>query len=162
MLSGATIRLEGKAMPTASATGQFGPPFTKNTRLPRHAGYLTAVGALFLCLAQVPSARADSASCLAKVSSYVTELDELLSKERNWLTPYYDLNERYFPFRDCETDALLEVVRQSNFIRTISYSSRAKFYFIEFANDRVLVDFYYYVSDKKSSPDTNTVGWVNK
>jgi hypothetical protein len=79
--------------------------------------YLIAVGALFLCLAQVPSARADSASCIAKVSSYVAELDELLSKERNWITPYNDLNKRYFPFRDCEADALLEVVRRSSFVR---------------------------------------------
>src|ERR1700722_15454388 len=89
-----------------------------------------AISALILCVAQAPSAHADSASCLAKVSAYVAELDKLLSKERNWLTPYDDLNERYFPFRDCEADALLEVVRSSNFIRSISYSSRTKTYFI--------------------------------
>jgi hypothetical protein len=64
------------------------------------AGRLTALGALLLCLAHGSSARADSASCLAKVSSYVAELDELLSREMNLLTPYYDLNERYSLFRD--------------------------------------------------------------
>jgi hypothetical protein len=34
-------------------------------------------------VAPAPSAHADSASCLAKVSAYVAELDKLLSKERN-------------------------------------------------------------------------------
>jgi hypothetical protein len=74
---------------------------------------VAAIGALILCLTQAPIARADSVSCLAKVSAYVAELDELLSKEKNWITPYDDLNARYFPFRDCEADALLEVVRSS-------------------------------------------------
>ena len=69
------------------------------------------------------SAQSDSASCIANASSYVVDLDALLSKEKNWITPYDDLNARYFPFRDCETDALLEVVRRSSFIRSISYHS---------------------------------------
>ena len=126
------------------------------------ASYLAAIGALILCVAQAPSAHADSASCLAKVSAYVAELDKLLSKERNWLTPYDDLNERYFPFRDCEADALLEVVRNSNFIRSISYSPRTKTYFIHFSSDEVLVSFVYHVSEKKSGPETNTALWIHK
>ena len=124
------------------------------------AGYLTAVSALFLCLAEVPSARADSASCIANVSSYVAELDALLSKERNWITPYDDLNERYFPFRDCEADALLEVVRRSSFIRSISYMSRTQEYLIHFSSDEVLVAFGYLVSEKKST--FNSALWVHK
>jgi hypothetical protein len=106
------------------------------------AGGLTALGALLLCLALVSSARADSASCLAKVSSYVAELDELLSKERNLLTPYFDLNERYFPFRDCEADALLEIARSSRFIRSISHNVRLNEYFIHFSSDSVKVGLY--------------------
>ena len=121
---------------------------------------MAAVGALLLCVAQVSSARGDSASCIAKVSSYVAELDELLSEERNWITPYTDLNKRYFPFRDCEADALLEAVRSSSFIRSISYHSGQ--YFIHFSSDEVVVGFTYYVSDKKSDPATNTAGWVHK
>jgi hypothetical protein len=85
-------------------------------------GYLTAFGALLV--AQAPNARADSASCLTKASSFVTELDELLLKEKNWSTPYFDLIDRYFPLRDCEADALLDVVRGSRFIRSISYHAR--------------------------------------
>jgi hypothetical protein len=123
---------------------------------------LATAGTVFLCLAQISIARADSESCLAKVSSYVTELDQLLAKERNWITPYFDLNKKYFPFRDCEADALLEVVRRSSFIRSVSYHSRSKYYYIEFASDKVSVNFGYYVSEKKSDPDTNTAGWVNK
>src|SRR5713226_7228359 len=75
--------------------------------------------ALLLGLAETLSARADSGSCLAKVSSYVSELDALLSKERNWITPYFDLNERYSPFRDCEAAELLDVVSRSRFIQPI-------------------------------------------
>jgi hypothetical protein len=95
-----------------------------------------------------------------KSVSYVAELDELLSNERNWITPYFDLNERYFPFRDCEADALLEEVRRSRFIRSISYHSGTKQYFIKFTSDEVVVGFAYYVSEKKS--DADHAGWVNK
>jgi hypothetical protein len=124
--------------------------------------YLAAAGAMPLCLVQVPSARGDSASCFAKVSFYVAELDELLSREKNRLTPYEDLNERYFPFRDCEVDPLLDVVRHSRFIRSISYTSGTKQYFITFMSEEVTIGFNYYVSEKKSDPDTNTVLWVHK
>lgn len=118
------------------------------------------ISALILCLAPAPSAHADSTSCLAKVSAFVAALDSLLSKERNWLTPYNDLNERYFPFRDCEADALLEVVRNSSFIRSISYSPRTKTYFIHFSSDEVLVGFAYRASEKKS--ETDTALWTHK
>jgi hypothetical protein len=124
--------------------------------------YLAAVGALLLSLTQILDARADSASCLAKAASYVAELDELFSKERNWLTPYDDLSERYFPFRDCEVDALLETVRRSRFIRSISHHSRADVYIIDFSNNDVLISFTYHVSEKKSDPDKKTALWVHK
>jgi hypothetical protein len=110
----------------------------KNAAVPKRrrdvAGYLIGVGALALGLTQASGAHADSASCLAKVSSYVAELDELLSKEKNWNTPYMDLTKRSFPIYDCEADALLEVVRGSHFIRSISYHSRTNQYFILFSN----------------------------
>ena len=124
------------------------------------ARHLIAVITVVFCLAQAPSARADSASCMANISSYVAELDALLSKERNLLTPYVDLNKRHFPFRDCEADALLEVVRRSSFIRSIGH--HAGQYFINFSNEKVEIGFTYYVSEKKSDPATNTAGWVNK
>jgi hypothetical protein len=126
----------------------------------RTARDLIAVLALVLCLASGPGARADSTSCMANISSYVTELDALLSKERNLLTPYIDLNKRHFPFRDWEADALLEVVRRSGFIRSIGH--HAGQYFIHFSNEKVVIGFTYYVSEKKSDPATNTAGWVNK
>jgi hypothetical protein len=72
----------------------------RKKRNPIAAGSLIAFSALFV--AHAPDARADSASCLAKATSFVVDLDELLSRERNWNTPYFDLIERYFPLRDCE------------------------------------------------------------
>jgi hypothetical protein len=126
------------------------------------AGRVTALGALFLCLALVSSARADSASCLAKVSSYVAELDELLTKKIYRLTPYNDLHERYFPFRDCEAEALVEEVRKSNFVRWIGYDPHTKTYFIHIRSDEVEVDFVYYVSERKTDPGSNITGWVHK
>jgi len=163
-------------MTTVPVTGQFGPPLfsvlskkgvvvdakwpTPKRRRLGSTGYLAVVGALFLCVAQVSSARGDSASCIAKVSAYVAELDALLSKERNWITPYDDLNERYFPFRDCEADALLDAIRRSSFIRSISYGSRTKEYLIHFSSDEVLVGFGYLVSEKKST--FSTALWVHK
>lgn len=121
------------------------------------AGFLTAFSAL---VAHAPNAYADSASCLAKVSSFVAELDELLFKEKSWITPYVKLNERYFPLRDCEVDSLLDMVRKSRFIQSISHNSRANEYFIHFSSDEVMLDFSYLVSEKKS----NFSGpmWVHK
>jgi hypothetical protein len=123
-------------------------------------GYLTAVGALLV--AQASSARADSALCLAKVTSYVAELDVLLLEVRNRLTPYNELSERYFPLRDCEADALLDVVRRSRFIRSISHDARTNAYFIRLSNNDVLVSFTYYVAEKKTNPGIYNTGWVNK
>ena len=126
------------------------------------AGHLIAVITLVFCLVKVPGARADSATCIAKVSSYVAELDQLLSTERNWLTPYDNLNERYFPLRDCEVDALLEVVRGSSFIRSISHNPRSDLYLVHFSSDRVQVGFGYRVSEKRSDRDGANALWVNK
>jgi hypothetical protein len=141
-------------------TEQFGLPPMKGRRLPRYDRYLTAVGAVILCLAQAPRASADSASCITKVSSYVAELDQLLLKERNWITPFMDLNTRYFPLRDCETAALLDAVRGSSFIRSISHDSRGKAYFIYFSSEEVSVGFGYLVSERKST--FASAIWVNK
>jgi hypothetical protein len=124
------------------------------------AGYLAAASAFFICVAQTSISRGDSASCVAKASSYVAELDALLSKERNWITPYNDLNERYFPFRDCEVDALLEEVSRSRFIRPITYHPRTKQYFIVFSSNDVQAGFAYLVSEKKSQ--AAFAGWVHK
>jgi hypothetical protein len=115
---------------------------------------LIAIGALVMGLMQAPDARADSASCLAKVSAYVVELDELLSKERNWNTPYMDLTKRSFPIYDCEVDALLAVVRQSHFIRSISYHAPTNQYFIFFSNGDADASFAYLASEKKSNAAT--------
>jgi hypothetical protein len=97
--------------------------------------YLIAVSALYLCLLQSPDARGDLGSCIANASAYVVEMDELLSRVKNQLTPYDDLNERSFPFQDCDVDALLEVVKRSRFIRLIDYHPPTKKYFIHFSSD---------------------------
>ena len=126
---------------------------------------LTWLGTLVLCVAHISSARADSAACLAKLSSYVAELDELFGREKKCvmsIIPYTDLNERYFPFRDCEPDALLEIVRSSRFVRSITHNPRNNKYFIHFSDDQVRVGLYYNASEKKSDPGVNTVGWVDK
>jgi hypothetical protein len=85
-----------------------------------------------------------------KVSSYVAEVDQLLTKERNWITPFLDLNNRSFPFVDCDVDALLEVVWQSRFRRPITYNPRTKEYFIVFSSNGVRVGFAYGALEKKS------------
>ena len=121
---------------------------------------LTAAGALYLCLVQSPDARADFESCIANVSAYIVELTELLSREKNWITPYIDLNERYFPIHDCRADALLEVVKRSRFIRTINYRPRTDEYVIYFSSADVEVSFNYLVSEKRSN--FKTALWTHK
>jgi hypothetical protein len=116
--------------------------------------------ALLLCVAQAPIARADPASCIEKVSSYVAELDQLLAKERNRITPFHDLNNRYFPFVDCDTDTLLEAVWRSRFIQPITYNPRAKEYLVLFSSKDVKVGFAYGTFEKESN--TPFALWVDK
>jgi hypothetical protein len=104
---------------------------------------------LFLVHASIASA-ADPVLCDRKVSSYIAELDQLLSQERNWITPYFDLIDRYSTFEDCDAASLLEEVSRSNFIRSITYSSRLKMYVIAFSSDDVRVQFSYEVNTRKS------------
>jgi hypothetical protein len=116
----------------------------------RYPKILGAISVLLLACAQLPGARADSASCLAKVALFVRELDELLEKEKYHSRPYSDLAERFFPFRDCEAEALLDVVRQSRFIRSIQHSPRTEEYHILFERDGLGAWFSYLVSERKS------------
>ena len=55
------------------------------------------VSASLLLMAQASTARADHASCMEKAKSYFAEIDQLLSKEKNWIMPFVELNERYSP-----------------------------------------------------------------
>jgi hypothetical protein len=105
---------------------------------------------LVLCLMNTSRARADSDTCLAKVALFVRELDELLEKEKYDSGPYFDLAERFFPFRDCEAEALLDVVRQSRFIRSIQHNPRTEEYHILFERDGLGAWFSYLVSERKS------------
>ena len=116
----------------------------------RYPKILGAISVLPLACAQLAGARADSASCLAKVALFVRELDELLEKEKYHSRPYSDLAERSFPFRDCEAEALLDVVRQSRFIRSIQHSPRPEEYHILFERDGLGAWFSYFVSERKS------------
>jgi hypothetical protein len=116
----------------------------------RYPKTLGAISVLLLACAQLPGARADSDTCLAKAASFVAELDELLEKERNSIGPYFDLAERYFPLRDCEAEALLDIVRGSRFIRSIQHSPRTEEYHILFERDPFGAWFSYLVAERKS------------
>jgi hypothetical protein len=121
-------------------------------------GQTGAAAIVLLLLMQASIARADPVFCINKVKAYVAELDQLLAKERNWITPYNDLNKRYFAFEDCDTDALLEEVKRSRFIESIAYYPRVKEYYIHFSSRDVLVSFVYRASEKKS--DTPSATWA--
>ncbi|MEH2625520.1 hypothetical protein V1292_003575 [Bradyrhizobium sp. AZCC 1719] len=109
-----------------------------------------AAAALLVFLANGSIAQGDSGSCIERASAYVAELDQLLSKERNWITPYKDLEARYAPFLDCEVDTLLEEVLKSRFSGPVTYNPRSKTFFINFSNDDVRVGFVYEVKERRS------------
>jgi hypothetical protein len=111
---------------------------------------LVVLGAVLLAFAKVPNAHADSATCLAKAAAFVAELDELLEKERRSNRPYFDLAERYFPLRDCEAEALLDIARKSRFIRSIQYNPRTNEYHVLFERDIWGAWFSYLVAQRKS------------
>ena len=121
---------------------------------------LTAAVVLLLYLAHGSIARGESSSCIERVSAYVAELDQLLSKERNWITPYDDLNARYVPFLDCDVDALLEEVVKSRFIRPITYNPRSKTFFIHFSSADVKVGFVCEVKQRRT--DYHNATWARK
>jgi hypothetical protein len=118
------------------------------------------LGVVLPAFTQAPGARADSASCLAKATSFVAELDELLEKEKEWDTPYPDLIKRYFPLRDCEAQALLDVCSQSRFIRSIRHNPRTNEYFIRFERGNLGAWFAYLVAERKSN--TSDAGFMRK
>jgi hypothetical protein len=118
------------------------------------------VGALLLAFVQISDARADSDSCLAKAASFVAELDELFEREQDSMVPHQELVKKYFPLRDCEAEALLDVVRRSRFIRSVYHHSRTNEYFIRFERDNLGAWFGYLVLERKST--LADAGWINK
>lgn len=119
-----------------------------------------AVVTTLLYASQMQQARGDPASCLARVASYVAELDQLLAKERNWITPFDELNERYAPFEGCDADALLVEVLRSRFAQPTSYNPRSKKYFVKFSSEDVQVGFSYRAAERRS--EIHYAGWTNK
>ena len=98
---------------------------------------------------------------MEKAKSYFAEIDQLLSKEKNWIMPFVELNERYSPLEGCDTDLLLqEAITRSQFIQSIIYNPYAKYYLVRFWSNDVKVEFAYNALKKKSS--THSAGWVNK
>jgi hypothetical protein len=118
------------------------------------------VAAFLLSAAYVPIARSEPAFCLGRVRAYVKELDPILAEAKYSLTPIIALNDRYFPFVDCDPDALLEAVSHSRFFRNAIYSRRGEDYGIEFASDAVTVTFIYKVVERTSF--LPAAGWVSK
>jgi hypothetical protein len=113
-----------------------------------------------LLLIQASTARADPTLCLEKAKSYFAEIGQLLSKEKNWIMPFVELNERYFPLEDCDTDLLLQEATQWRYIQPIIYNPHAKAYLVRFWSDDVTVEFAYDSRKKKSR--AHSAGWVNK
>jgi hypothetical protein len=107
--------------------------------------------ASLLLMAQASIARADHASCMEKAKSYFAEIDQLLSKEKNWIMPFVELNERYSPLEDCDTDPLLQEATRSRFIQPITYNPRAKYYVVRFQSNDVKVAFSYFALKKSLS-----------
>lgn len=104
------------------------------------------------CWSAIPATQVladNTATCVARMSSYVTELDQLLA-QTTWLAPFENLNSRYFPFRDCDTDPLLVETTKSRFYRGITYYPRSKRYVVRFASKRLEVGFTYRADQRRS------------
>ena len=119
-----------------------------------------SLAASLLLMAQASTARADHASCMEKAKSYFAEIDQLLLKEKNWIMPFVELNERYSPLEGCDTDLLLQEATNSRFCQPILYNPYGKEYLVRFWSEDVKVEFAYSPLEKKS--DTHSAGWVNK
>jgi hypothetical protein len=113
-----------------------------------------------LLLIQASTARADPTLCLEKAKLYFAEIDQLLAKEKNWIMPFVELNERYSPLEGCDTDLLLQEATNSRFHQPIIYNPYGKIYLVRFWSEDVKVEFAYSPLRKKSN--THNAGWVNK
>ena len=121
---------------------------------------LRVVTAFLLPAAHVPIAHSEPAFCLRRVNAYVSELDPILDKAKYSLTPIYELNNRYFPFVDCDPHALVEAVTHSRFFRRAVYDKGGEQYGIVFSSADVVVVFFYRIDERVSfSP---AAGWVHK
>jgi hypothetical protein len=96
-----------------------------------------SLAASLLLIMHASTARADHASCMEKAKSYFAEIVQLLSKEKNWIMPFGELNERYSPLEDCDTDLLLQEATQSRFIQSIIYNPHGKHYLVRFCSNDV-------------------------
>ena len=121
---------------------------------------LSLIITLSLLLVPASTARADPALCLEKAKFYFAEIDQLLAKEKNWIMPFVELNERYSPLEGCDTDLLLQETTNSRFSQPIIYNPYGKEYLVRFWSEDVKVEFAYSPLRKKS--DTHNAGWVNK
>jgi len=119
-----------------------------------------SLAASLLLMAQASTARADHASCMEKAKSYFAEIDQLLLREKNWIMPFVELNERYSRLEGCDTDLLLQEATNSRFCKPILYNPYGKVYLVRFWSEDVKVEFAYYPLKKKS--ETHSAGWVNK
>ena len=112
----------------------------------------------------MPSALADNTpACIAKISAYVAELDQLLSTKiprfrPHEIGPYDELQRKYFPFGDCDGDPILIEATKSRFFRGIEYNPRPKDYIVRFSNGVVRTGFSY--DGKKRDVESNGAGWV--
>jgi hypothetical protein len=120
---------------------------------------LSLVASLLL-MAQASTVRADHASCMEKAKSYFSEIVDLLSKEKNWIIPFEELNKRYDPLEGCDADLLFQEAVQTRFIQPITYNPHAKYYLVHFCSDDVKVGFAYSAKDKRSL--ILSAGWVKK
>jgi hypothetical protein len=118
------------------------------------------VTASSLLVVQPSVVRADPALCLEKATAYIAEIGQLLSKEKNWIMPFVELNERYSPLEGCDTDLLLLEATRSRYIKPITYNPRAKEYLVRFWSNDVEVQFSYDSLRRKSN--THSAGWLNK
>ena len=121
---------------------------------------LTVATAFLLSAAQIAVARGEPAFCLGRVKAYVRELDPILAEAKYSLTPIIELNDRYFPFVDCDPGTLIEAATHSRFFRQVFYDRRAEEYDIEFSSDKVVVTFSYRRNERTSF--FPAAGWVNK
>jgi hypothetical protein len=121
---------------------------------------LTMVTAFSLSAGDACVAHSEPAFCLSRVNAYVKELDAILVVAKYSLTPIDELNQRSFPFVDCDPDALVGAVSRSLFFRRVTYSRLGRDYLIEFASDDLVVTFSYKVDERVSFLPCS--GWVNK
>ncbi len=90
--------------------------------IPTIAAYSQTSGNNSTDKATVESVRAE---CADRLTRFVREMDEILTKDPPSVIPLLDLLEKYFPLKGCDAEEAIKICRRSKYIHVVGRDPRS-------------------------------------